>query len=153
MASDPLPTETKYIVPALAQGLGILSLFSGAQRSFTAPEIAKKLSLPRTKVFRLLQTLLSMDYLRCEEDKRHFSLGPALLSRGFEYLASLDMVEVAQPILQRARFLVRVRSPRPTAISMTPPPVPHPTATTSQGVCGPSSGDATDATKAQQAGR
>ena len=57
MASDPLPTETKYIVPALAQGLGILSLFSGAQRSFTAPAIAKKLSLPRTKVFRLLQTL------------------------------------------------------------------------------------------------
>ena len=103
MASDPLSTETKYIVPALAQGLGILSLFSGAQRSFTAPEIAKKLSLPRTKVFRLLQTLLSMDYLRCEEDKRHFSLGPALLSRGFEYLASLDMVEVAQPILQRLR--------------------------------------------------
>jgi len=42
MASDPLPTETKYIVPALAQGLSILSLFSGAQRSFTAPEIAKK---------------------------------------------------------------------------------------------------------------
>ena len=67
------------------------------------PEIAKKLALPRTKVFRLLQTLQSMDYLRCEPDKRRFSLGPALLSRGFEYLASLDMVEVAQPILQRLR--------------------------------------------------
>ena len=103
MASDPLPTETKYIVPALAQGLGILALFDGESRSLTAPEIAKKLSLPRTKVFRLLQTLTSMDYLRCEEDKRHFSLGPALLGRGFEYLASLDMVEIAQPILQRLR--------------------------------------------------
>jgi DNA-binding IclR family transcriptional regulator len=103
MASDPLPTENRYIVPALAQGLGILSLFGGDHRSFTAPEIAKKLSLPRTKVFRLLQTLQSMDYVRCEQDKRHFSLGPALLSRGFEYLASLDMVEVAQPILQRLR--------------------------------------------------
>jgi DNA-binding IclR family transcriptional regulator len=87
----------------LAQGLGILALFDGESRSLTAPEIAKKLSLPRTKVFRLLQTLTSMDYLRCEEDKRHFSLGPALLGRGFEYLASLDMVEIAQPILQRLR--------------------------------------------------
>jgi len=108
MASDPLPTENRYsenryIVPALAQGLGILSLFGSDHRSFTAPEIAKKLALPRTKVFRLLQTLQSMDYLRCEPDKRRFSLGPALLSRGFEYLASLDMVEVAQPILQRLR--------------------------------------------------
>ena len=51
------PTANKYIVPALAQGLGILSLFGGENRSFTAPEIARRLSLPRTKVFRLLQTL------------------------------------------------------------------------------------------------
>lgn len=103
MGSDPQTTENKYIVPALAQGLGILSLFGGERRSFTAPEIAKELALPRTTVFRLLQTLQSMDYLRCDENKRHFSLGPALLSRGFEYLASLDMVEVAQPILQELR--------------------------------------------------
>lgn len=97
------PTTNKYIVPALAQGLGILSLFGGENRSFTAPEIARRLSLPRTKVFRLLQTLQSLDYVRCGDDKRHFTLGPALLRGGFEYLASLDMVEVAQPILQRLR--------------------------------------------------
>ena len=93
MASDPLPTENRYsenrytenryIVPALAQGLGILSLFGSDHRSFTAPEIAKKLALPRTKVFRLLQTLQSMDYLRCEPDKRRFSLGPAMAAPTF----------------------------------------------------------------------
>lgn len=103
MPSDSTLAENKYIVPALAQGLGILSLFGAEQRSFTAPEIAKRLALPRTTVFRLLQTLQSMDYLRCEEDQHRFSLGPALLGRGFEYLASLDMVEVAQPVLQRLR--------------------------------------------------
>ena len=96
-------TANRYIVPALAQGLGILSLFGGDERSLTAPEIARRLSLPRTKVFRLLQTLQSMDYLRCSEDKRQFVLGPALLRGGFAYLASLDLVEVAQPILQRLR--------------------------------------------------
>jgi DNA-binding IclR family transcriptional regulator len=103
MTDASLPSENRYIVPALAQGLGILSLFGGENRSFTAPEIARRLQLPRTKVFRLLQTLQSMDYVRCGEDKRHFTLGPALLRGGFEYLASLDMVEVAQPILQRLR--------------------------------------------------
>lgn len=103
MAGDPAANDNRYIVPALAQGLGILSLFGPERRSVTAPEIARQLSLPRTTVFRLLQTLQSMDYLRCEPDKRHFSLGPALLNRGFEYLASLDMVEVAQPVLQRLR--------------------------------------------------
>jgi DNA-binding IclR family transcriptional regulator len=103
MTGDPAANDNKYIVPALAQGLGILSLFGPERRQVTAPEIAKQLSLPRTTVFRLLQTLQSMDYVRCEPDKRHFSLGPALLNRGFEYLASLDMVEVAQPVLQRLR--------------------------------------------------
>jgi DNA-binding IclR family transcriptional regulator len=103
MSDAPLSRANKYIVPALAQGLGILSLFGGETRSFTAPEIAKRLSLPRTKVFRLLQTLQSMDYLRCGEDKRHFTLGPALLRGGFAYLASLDLVEVAQPVLQHLR--------------------------------------------------
>ncbi len=103
VANGTAPTANKYIVPALAQGLGILSLFGGEHRSLTAPEIARRLSLPRTKVFRLLQTLQSMDYLRCSEDKRQFVLGPALLRGGFAYLASLDLVEVAQPILQRLR--------------------------------------------------
>ncbi|SKA35025.1 transcriptional regulator, IclR family [Enhydrobacter aerosaccus] len=110
MSNDSALAENKYIVPALAQGLGILSLFGGEHRSFTAPEIARRLSLPRTKVFRLLQTLQSMDYLRCDESKRHFSLGPALLRCGFEYLASLDMVEVAQPVLQRLRDLTGLSS-------------------------------------------
>jgi DNA-binding IclR family transcriptional regulator len=103
MTADELLPQGKYVVPALAQGLSILSLFSRDQLSLTAPEIAQKLSLSRATVFRLLHTLQLMGYIRREEDERHFSLGPALLSRGFEYLASLDLVEVAQPILQRLR--------------------------------------------------
>ncbi|HTR86640.1 MAG TPA: IclR family transcriptional regulator [Reyranella sp.] len=103
MSDASLPPSNKYLVPALVQGLGILSLFGGEARSLTAPEIARRLSLPRTKVFRLLQTLQSLDYLRSSEDKRQFTLGPALLRGGFAYLASLDLVEMAQPILQRLR--------------------------------------------------
>lgn len=103
MSAGEIIPQGKYVVPALAQGLSILSLFSRQQHSLTAPEIAQKLSLSRTTVFRLLHTLQLMGYIRREQDERHFSLGPALLSRGFEYLASLDIVEVAQPILQRLR--------------------------------------------------
>ncbi|WP_298727653.1 IclR family transcriptional regulator [uncultured Ferrovibrio sp.] len=103
MSADEVIPQGKYVVPALAQGLSILSLFSRERPSLTAPEIAQKLSLSRTTVFRLLHTLQLMGYVRREPDERHFSLGPALLSRGFEYLASLDIIEVAQPILQRLR--------------------------------------------------
>lgn len=103
MSDDKTTPQGKYVVPALAQGLQILALFGGDRHSLTAPEIAQLLKLPRTKVFRLLHTLQLMGYVRREEDERHFSLGPALLGRGFAYLASLDIVEVAQPVLQRLR--------------------------------------------------
>ncbi|MDN3562763.1 helix-turn-helix domain-containing protein, partial [Halomonas neptunia] len=67
------------------------------------PEIAQELNLPRSTVFRLLHTLQMMGFVQKEGDERHFKLGPAVLSHGFEYLASLDIVEAAQPILQRLR--------------------------------------------------
>lgn len=95
--------EGRYIVPALAQGLSVLSLFSRDKVRLTAPEISRELSLPRTTVFRIMHTLEAMGYICKEEDERHFRLGPAMLGRGFAYLASLDFVEVAQPVLARLR--------------------------------------------------
>ena len=95
--------QGRYIVPALAQGLQVLSLFSRDRTRITAPEIAHELELSRTTVFRLLHTLVAAGYLRKEEDDRHYSPGPAMLGSGFSYLASLDYVEVAQPILQKLR--------------------------------------------------
>lgn len=103
MSVDPNLTQSRYLVPALAQGLAILGLFGRDTPRLTAPEIAQKLDLPRATVFRLLHTLQHLGYLRRDADERHYALGPALLSRGFEYLASLDLVEVAQPVLQGLR--------------------------------------------------
>ncbi len=102
MGQSPLP-EGKYVVPALAQGLSLLNLFSRDAPTLTAPEIATRLGLSRTTVFRLLHTLQLMGFVSREQDERSYSPGPALLNRGFAYLASLDLVERAQPILQRLR--------------------------------------------------
>ena len=102
MADETIP-EGKYIVPALAQGLAVLALFSRERPTLTAPEIAQTLGLSRTTVFRLLHTLQTMGYVvRADEDRR-FKLGPALLGRGYSYLSSLDIVEIAQPVLEGLR--------------------------------------------------
>ncbi|MGE3245201.1 MAG: IclR family transcriptional regulator [Beijerinckiaceae bacterium] len=102
MAHDTIP-QGKYVVPGLAQGLAVLALFSRTRVQLSAPQIARELDLPRTTVFRLLHTLQAMGFVRKEEDERYFRAGPAMLGSGFAYLASLDFVEVAQPILQRLR--------------------------------------------------
>ena len=102
MASDTIP-EGKYIVPALAQGLAVLALFSRERSTLTAPDIAQELKLSRTTVFRLLHTLQAMGYVCRADEERRYKLGSALLGRGFSYLASLDIVEVAQPFLEHLR--------------------------------------------------
>jgi DNA-binding IclR family transcriptional regulator len=93
----------RYMVPALANGLALLALFTRDRPAWSPPEIAQELMLARATVFRLLQTLEATGYVMRDGGGRMFRLGPAVLSRGFAYLGSLDLVEVAQPILKRLR--------------------------------------------------
>jgi DNA-binding IclR family transcriptional regulator len=98
--SDP---RERYVVPALQQGLDVLALFSREQPALTAPDICAALNLPRATVFRLLVTLERAGYLLRGADERSFRLGPGLLNRGFTYLASLDLPQIAQSALQNLR--------------------------------------------------
>lgn len=96
-------TAPRYAVPGLERGLNILRLFSRARRRIGAPEMARELGIPRSTVFRLAQTLEAMGFLQRGEDDRDYALGPAVLTIGFEYLGSLDLVELANPVLARLR--------------------------------------------------
>ncbi len=93
----------RYVVPALQQGLDVLALFTREQPALTAPDICAALNLPRATVFRLLVTLERAGYLLRGLDERTFRLGPGLLNRGFTYLASLDLPDIAQAALQSLR--------------------------------------------------
>ncbi|MAK90172.1 MAG: IclR family transcriptional regulator [Oleibacter sp.] len=89
----------RYIVPGLERGLRLLLEFNRRDTSYTAPELAKRLSLPRTTVFRLLATLETMGFVK--RDGNDYSLGMAVLRLGFEYLASLELTELGQPVLNK----------------------------------------------------
>ena len=53
----------KYIVPGLQRGLEILRNSSRDRNSIGAPELARELNIPRSTVFRLIQTLEYMGFL------------------------------------------------------------------------------------------
>jgi DNA-binding IclR family transcriptional regulator len=93
--------QQRYIVPALERGLKVLELFDRQHVELGPPEIAKALKLPRTTVFRLTQTLEGLGFL--ERNGTAFRLGPAVLRLGFEYLASLELTELARPVIERLR--------------------------------------------------
>ena len=96
-------TGTQTTVPGLERGLKLLRLFRRTRPSITPPEIAHELKIPRSTVHRLLQTLEEMEFLRRAESGGAYVLGPAVLSIGFEYLSSLDIVQLSNPILGQLR--------------------------------------------------
>jgi DNA-binding IclR family transcriptional regulator len=93
----------RYTVPGLERGLRLLQEFSRGEASLSAPELARRLGVPRSTVFRLLVTLESMGFVERTNDGRAYRLGLAVLRLGFEYLASLDLVELGRPLLETLR--------------------------------------------------
>ena len=61
--AEAAPAESRYLVPGLERGLRILTQFSPRESVFSAPELSQRLGIPRTTVFRLLQTLEAMGFL------------------------------------------------------------------------------------------
>ncbi len=100
-ARDPDPD--RYTVPGLERGLRILGEFSRAEPVLTAPELARRLGVPRSTVFRLLVTLEGLHFVERTPDGRAYRLGLAILRLGFEYLASQDIVELGRPLLDSLR--------------------------------------------------
>ncbi|MCC6609894.1 MAG: IclR family transcriptional regulator [Burkholderiales bacterium] len=91
----------KYNVPGLERGLQILQLFDRTNRVLTGAQVSRALKIPRTTAFRLAQTLERLGFLEREGDG--FRIGPAVMRLGFEYIASLEITELARPVLERLR--------------------------------------------------
>jgi DNA-binding IclR family transcriptional regulator len=95
--------ESTYMVPGLERGLKILTEFSPREPVLGAPELAKRLRIPRTTVFRLLQTLEALGFLERADKDRNYRLGVAVLRLGFEYLSSLELTDLGLPIIEGLR--------------------------------------------------
>jgi len=100
---EEIQEQEKYLVPGLERGLRLLCEFNRQDKSLSAPELAKRLDVPRSTVFRLLATLERMGFVERNDGGRDFRLGMAVLRLGFEYLASLELTELGRPLLDRLR--------------------------------------------------
>uniref|UniRef100_E1TJM1 Transcriptional regulator, IclR family n=1 Tax=Burkholderia sp. (strain CCGE1003) TaxID=640512 RepID=E1TJM1_BURSG len=96
-------SDSSYRVPGLERGLKILTEFSPREPVLGAPELSRRLGIPRTTVFRLLQTLESLGFLERADKDRHYRLGVAVLRLGFEYLSSLELTDLGLPIIEALR--------------------------------------------------
>jgi DNA-binding IclR family transcriptional regulator len=102
-ADDENAGGSTYLVPGLERGLRILAEFTAREPVLGAPELSKRIGIPRTTTFRLLQTLEALGFLERVNGDRYFRLGVAVLRLGFEYLSSLELTDIGTPILERLR--------------------------------------------------
>jgi DNA-binding IclR family transcriptional regulator len=110
--SDDLPaatgTETpdksdRYVVPGLERGLRMLQLFDLDRRVMTLTEMTRQLGVSPSTTFRLAYTLEKMGFLDRDRTGKTYRLGSRVLGLGFEYLASMDVADVARPELEILR--------------------------------------------------
>lgn len=95
-------SEKDYTVPALFKGLRILEMFDSNCRALSQVEMASQLGVSTSSIYRIVQTLTSMGYLN-KIGTNTYALGTQVVSRGFSYLASREIVEVAAPFITRLR--------------------------------------------------
>ncbi len=95
--------DQRYLVPALIRGLKILSTLSRDNARLTLSEVAAALGTTRSSTYRLLYTLEHLGFVEYDARSKNYALGPQVLSLGYGYLASRDMIDVAMPHLIRLR--------------------------------------------------
>lgn len=90
-----------YIVPAVDRAIRLLALLAEERRALTLAEMTGRLGLPHATAFRLAYTLEAHGLLR--RNPTGYEIGPRILTLGFEYLSSLDIVTLARAELGRLR--------------------------------------------------
>jgi IclR family pca regulon transcriptional regulator len=93
----PRPSDT--YVQSFARGLQVIRSFSAQAPQQTLSEVAQRTGLTRAGARRILLTLESLGYVRCQG--RQFSLAPRILDLGFAYLSSLPLWNLAEPVMER----------------------------------------------------
>lgn len=101
MKPDDSAPKSRYNIEALARGLEILSLFSAEHPSLSLTQIVEILQLNKSTVYRILSTLEGMQYLVQDPATRQYRPGLKVLQLGFTALNTLELRQVAHPILEK----------------------------------------------------
>lgn len=90
----------KNHIKSVERALEILEIFGESSRPITLTEVANLAKLTKTTTQRFINTLFSLGYLNREENKRYF-LGTKILSLGFQFLNSSNLITMTKPYLDK----------------------------------------------------
>lgn len=88
-------------VRAVARALDVLLAFRPGDNELLVAELLKRVHLSRPTLYRLLDTLVSKQFLVSEGEPQRFRLGPAVAHLAHAWTATLSYSAVAQPMMRR----------------------------------------------------
>jgi len=91
-------TERDQSLRSLERGMAVIQVFSRERPALTLSEVARLTDTTRATARRILLTLEKLGHVRT--DGKLFTLTPRVLSLGWAYLASLELPELAQPLME-----------------------------------------------------
>jgi IclR family pca regulon transcriptional regulator len=91
-------TERNQSLRSLERGIAVIQVFSRERPALTLSEVARLTNITRATARRILLTLEKLGHVH--SDGKHFSLTPRVLSLGWAYLASLNLPELATPLME-----------------------------------------------------
>jgi DNA-binding IclR family transcriptional regulator len=90
-------------VRAVDRAVAILQCFTGDKPALSVLDIQKRVGLSRPTLYRLLQTLGASGLIKAEGDPQRFRLAHGVMELAHVWLAGLEKVDVARPILEQLR--------------------------------------------------
>jgi DNA-binding IclR family transcriptional regulator len=100
LAKDEAAAST---VRAVDRAIAILQCFTADKPALSVLEIQKRVDLSRPTLYRLLQTLAASGLIKAEGDPQRFRLAHGVMELAHVWLAGLDKVDVARPVLEQLR--------------------------------------------------
>ena len=94
------PTDP-YFSKTVEKGLIILNLFDRDHTSRRLSEIAKLTGINKTSVFRFVNTLVKLGYLRKSSQNNLLRLGPRAFVLGRKFLHGFDILQRVKPIIDK----------------------------------------------------
>lgn len=88
------------VVESLLKGLKVMEAVARHPHGQSLPEIIRETGLPKATAYRMLQTLVTSNYLHYFEDIAKYQLGPKVMSLGMSSLAGQDLAPLAEPYLK-----------------------------------------------------
>lgn len=99
--------EDNYKVPNLEKGIGVIEYLSLFPFGQSLQEIKTALDISQTTAYRILNTLVRLEYLVYNDSTKKYKLTRKLLTLGFRSLNEHNLLETVLPRLRELRDIVK----------------------------------------------